>query len=185
MIRASLVAVMLAGPVAAADGLPFDVGGAFSLQDQHGVQRTQADPDGNPQLLFFGYANCPGICATAMPMIADAVDEMAERGVTVQPIMITVDPERDQVGNMDGPLLDVHANFIGLTGTEDELAVAYKAYRVEKELAFVDPEFGAVYSHGSFVYLLDGEGEVLTLFPPILDGDHVANLIDKYVGTGS
>jgi protein SCO1/2 len=99
--------------------------------------------------------------------------------------MITVDPERDQVGNMDGPLLDLHPDFIGLTGSDAALAQAYKAFRIEKELAFVDPEFGPVYTHGSFVYLLDAQGKVLTLFPPILDADHVAGLIETYIDVPS
>lgn len=189
MIRALAAALCLTGSVAMATdnpvALPFDVGGPFSLLDQHGVERTQVDPNGNPQLLFFGYANCPGICATAMPMMADAVDALAAEGHTIQPVMITVDPGRDQVGNMDGPLLDVHDSFIGLTGTEEALAVAYDAFRVRKELAFVDPEFGEVYSHGSFIYLLDAQGEVLTLIPPILDPDHVANTILSYIATPS
>lgn len=186
MIRSTLFALaLMTSPGWAGDGLPFDVGGPFTLVDQSGAERTQVDPGGNPQLLFFGYANCPGICATAMPMIADAVDALADDGLKVQPVMITIDPARDKVGNMSGPLLDLHPEFIGLTGSEAALAQAYKAFRVEKELAFVDPEIGAVYSHGSFVYLLDAKGEVLTLFPPILDANHVAGLIRGYVSAPS
>lgn len=184
MIRALILALGLGGPVAAGDALPFALGGSFTLLDQHGEVRTAADPHGHAQLLFFGYANCPGICATAMPMMAEAVEAMAEVGIPLQPVMITVDPKRDRVGNMEGPLLDVHPDFIGLTGSEAALEQAYKAFGVERTLAFTDPEYGDVFTHGSLVYLLDGDGRVLTLLPPILDSAHVAGVIRGYLAPG-
>ena len=161
--------------------LPFDVGGDYELIDQHGHTRTQADPDGKGQLLFFGYANCPSICTAAMPMMAVATDDLAEAGIDVTPVMITVDRERDQPGNMDGPLLELHPDFIGLSGSAEALQVAYDAFSVQQELAFVDPEYGNIYIHGSFVYLLDPQGKVLTLFPPITDPDRVVELAHKYL----
>ncbi len=161
--------------------LPFDVGGDFELTDQHGNPRTQIDPEGNGQLLFFGYALCPGICSSAMPMIADSVDALKDAGIGVTPVMITIDPDRDKVGDMNAPLEKYHPDFVGLTGSETALQVAYDAYSVEKELAYVDPEYGPVYSHGSFVYLLDAEGNVLTLFPPILSSERVVELAEKYL----
>ena len=133
MIRALLLAMAIPGLAFASEPrMPFDVGGAFDLLDQHGNARTQVDPDGRAQLLFFGYANCPGICATAMPMIADITFALADAGIAVRPVMITVDPERDQVGNMDGPLLQLHPEFVGLTGTEAALETAYKAFSVKR-----------------------------------------------------
>lgn len=172
----------LAGSVQAGNTpLPFDVGGAFELVDQYGQTRSQMDPDGHGQLLFFGYANCPGICSSAMPMIADAVDGLGSAGIPVTPVMITVDPDRDQPGNMNAPLAAYHKDFIGLTGDETALQAAYDAFSVERELAYVDPEYGPVFTHGSFVYLLDERGEVLTLFPPVLDPGRVVELARKYL----
>lgn len=164
--------------------LPFDVGGAFELTDQYGQRRSQVNPNGHGQLLFFGYANCPGICSVAMPMMAEAVDRLKAEGLSVTPVMITVDPERDQPGNMDAPLAKYHPEFVGLTGTKAQLQVAYDAFSVENELAYVDIEYGPVYNHGSFVYLLDAQGDVLTLFPPILTSDRAVELALKYLTSG-
>ncbi|MGR3616819.1 MAG: SCO family protein [Paracoccaceae bacterium] len=182
-VTATVIASLFAtNAVSAANvPLPFDVGGSFELIDQNGEMRTQVNPDGHGQLLFFGYANCPGICSQAMPMIADAIDTLGERGLHVTPVMITVDPDRDQPGDMNAPLAEYHPDFIGLTGSQDALQAAYDAYSVERELAYEDPEWGPIYTHGSFVYLLDAEGNVLTLFPPILDSDRVAELAQKYL----
>ncbi len=184
-----LIATLAMGLIASVAGagnapLPFDVGGAYELITQDGETRTQIDPNGHGQLLFFGYASCPGICSAAMPTIADAVNVLKDEGLTVTPVMITVDPDRDQPGTMNAPLAKYHPDFIGLTGDAAALQAAYDAYSVQKELAYVDPDYGPVYSHGSFIYLLDAQGKVLTLFPPILDPDRVVELAQKYLGEG-
>ncbi len=183
-VPALLLALLLAsnaGTAHAAGPLPFDVGGAFDLVDQHGAHRDQSDPDGRAQLLFFGYANCLGICSAAMPMMANATDLLANLGLPVRPVMITIDPTRDKVASMGGPMAALHPDFIGLTGSDTALAQAYGAFLVEKSLAYVDPEYGPVYAHGSFVYLLDAQGAVLTLFPPVLDAERVAGIVRGYL----
>ena len=181
MIRALMLAVLLAGPAQAAGPLPFDVGGPFELVDQRGQARSQIDPDGHAQLLFFGYANCPGICSAAMPMMAEVTDILADQHLTISPVMITIDPERDMIESLSAPMADLHSQFVGLTGSQAALDQAYKAFAIEKELAFVDPEHGPVYSHGSFIYLLDARGEVLTLLPPVLGADKTASIILGYL----
>lgn len=176
---ALILAVAIAGS-AQATGFPFNVGGPYALTDQTGAPRTEADPDGDFQLLFFGYANCEQICSAALPMMADIVDGIADKAV-VKPVMITVDPKQDTVENI-GPALSVfHDNFVGLTGTDQELQVAYDAFSVEKEVIFVDPSGQEIFSHGSFIYLLNAAGEVLTLVPPIMDVDQAVDIITPYV----
>jgi protein SCO1/2 len=161
--------------------LPFDLGGAYELTDQFGQSRTQKDPDGQAQLVFFGYANCPGICSAAMPLMADVVDALAEQDISVRPVMITVDPERDTVAAMGKPLAELHPDFIGLTGDKAALTAAYEAFSVEISVAYVDPEYGPIYSHGGLIHLLDGQGDVLTILPPILDGEAVTKIVAGYL----
>lgn len=178
-----LAAAVLAGPAHALDGLPFDVGGPFELTDQTGAARTEADPQGRWQLLFFGYANCPSICAVALPMMADAVQDLDASGIDVVPVMITVDPARDSVATIGPPLEAYHPDFVGLTGSDDALQVAYDAYQIEKELLFEDPFEGPIFSHGAHVYLLDPAGEMKTLLPPILSAERVVEIAKGYILT--
>ena len=166
-----------AGPVTP---LPFDVGGPFALVDQTGAARSEVDPEGRMQLLFFGYANCPAICTVAMPMMAQAADALTAAGAPAVPVMITVDPERDTVESMDAPLAELHPDFVGLTGDEEALAAAYAAFGVERTLAMEHPVLGPIYAHGSHVFLLSAEGEVLTLMPPILDPARAAEIAVRY-----
>ncbi|WP_299777992.1 SCO family protein [uncultured Roseobacter sp.] len=169
------------GAMAEAPPLPFDLGGPFTLTNQYGETRTQADPDGRAQLLFFGYANCLNICSAALPLMADVVDALADEGLAVTPVMITVAPDQDQVDTMGAPLAEIHENFIGLTGNDLALQAAYEAFSVEVEPLFQDPEYGWIYSHGSFVHLLDGSGELLTLLPPVLDATRTTDIIRGYL----
>lgn len=175
-----IASVLFATPLWAQSALPFDVGGPFALIDHTGAPRTQADPKGQPQLLFFGYANCPGICTAALPMMVGMVEQLAKKGVSATPVMITVDPARDRVGDME-ELLKYHPDFIGLTGDQAALDAAYESFSVDHKLAYDDPEYGPVYSHGSIIYLLDAAGEVLTLIPPVMDEWTATDIALKYI----
>ena len=184
MIRAATLTALLgssACAVQAGTPLPFDLGGAYELTDQFGQTRTQQDPDEQAQLVFFGYANCPGICSAAMPLMADVVDALEERDIVVRPIMITVDPERDTVASMGKPLAELHPDFIGLTGDEAALTAAYQAFSVEISVAYVDPDYGPIYTHGGLIHLLDAQGDVLTILPPILDGEAITEIVARYL----
>ena len=170
-----------AGPVTA---LPFELGGPYELVDHEGRARTQADPEGHLQLLFFGYANCPSICAVAMPMMGQVVDALAARGVEATPVMITVDPERDTTETMAAPLAEIHADFVGLTGNADALDAAYDAFGIERTLVAELPEHGPIYAHGGHVFLLDGAGETLTILPPVLSVEAMTDVAMRYAETG-
>ena len=72
---------------------------------------------------------------------------------------------------------------MGLTGDAAALKTAYAAFSVDHALAYEDPEYGPVYSHGSLIYLMDAKGEVLTLFPPVLDTATATDIALKYLST--
>lgn len=168
--------------VASAQSLPFLVGGDYILTDQDGADRTQTDPDGRAQLLFFGYANCLQICSSVLPQMADVTDELGKLGHAITPIMITVDPKIDTVHAIGPALAAYHEDFVGLTGSDAALQVAYDAFAIDKEHLFDDPEYGPVYAHGSFIYLLDSDGTTLTLIPPVLSDAEIVAIITRYIG---
>ena len=164
--------------------LPFKLGGNFALIDQNGNPRTEVDPAGHLQLLFFGYASCQQICSAVFPQMAEVEQSLAARGIAVTPVLITVDPARDTVANLAAAMPHLGASFVGLTGDNAALQNAYKAFGVQSSLVFDDPFYGPVYAHGSFLYLLDGRGQFLTLIPPILSTDRVVDLIAGYAPAG-
>lgn len=163
------------------EGFPDIKGGDFRLVDQLGAMRTSRDPDGRFQLLFFGYATCKAICSVALPRMAEAVEHLESEGLIVTPVMITVDPERDTVENLASAVPKIHPRMVGLTGDQEALEAAYEAFQVERKVVFEHPEHGAVYAHGSFIYLLSPDGDFKTLLPPILSAERMTELVRAYM----
>ena len=162
-------------------GFPNIKGGDFRLLDGQGRERTARNPAGRPQLLFFGYATCQAICSVALPRIAEAVDELERRGVAVTPVLITVDPARDTVQTLEPALRKHHPRFVGLTGSDAALAAAYRAFQVDRKVVFTHPDHGDVYAHGSYIYLLGADGRFLTLLPPVLGPERIAEVVKGYL----
>ncbi len=162
--------------------LPIAVGGPFALVDQTGQPATDKDFLGRYMLIFFGYANCPGICPTALKAMADAIDALGEDGRQVAPILITVDPEHDKPETLAPAVAKLHPRFTGLTGTPEQLAAAAAAYGVTSQPAGRSWNGVDMFQHGPFVYLMGPDGKLLTLFPPIIDGPAMAATVRGYLG---
>jgi len=161
---------------------PVSVDARFDLIDHTGAARTERDYRGSYPWIFFGYANCLGICSVALPRMAEAInllnDETAQR---IRPILITVDPEADTPAAMAEKLAELHPALIGLTGSDEALAQARRRFGVKLKLLFTDPAGNPTYAHGGFLYLLGPEGELLTVMPPILSADRMAELVEGYL----
>ncbi|MEE9376007.1 MAG: SCO family protein [Rhizobiaceae bacterium] len=162
-------------------GFPMMKNGDFDLIDQNGQPRTSINPNGEHQLIFFGYANCKAMCSVALPNLAKAVDLLEAMKLSVTPILITVDPERDTVENLNKAATDIHPKLVGLTGTQANLAIAYKTFNVEKKFLFNHIDEGPIYSHGSFLYLLGPKGDFKTIFAPIISPTKIAEISAGYI----
>lgn len=160
---------------------PVDIRAEFDLIDQSGRPVTQADFAGRPMAIFFGYASCEQICSVALPRLGAALDLLGEEGAELTPLLITVDPARDTPEAMGPALAKWHPRLIGLTGSEQALAAARTAFQVEAKKIFDDADGNPVYAHGSFIYLVGGDGKVLTLLPPILAPERMAEIVRKYL----
>ena len=121
------------------------------------------------------------ICDVALPRMAEAVNLLDAKEVTVTPVLITVDPERDTIETLRERASEIHPRLVGLTGSDQALKEAYTAFQIEKSLVYEHPDEGAIYAHGSFIYLLDPQGQFKTLFPPILGAERIAELTADYV----
>jgi len=72
------------------------VGGPFTLIDHEGNPRTDADFRGKLMLIYFGFTYCSDVCPTDLRSIAGAMDKLGPSSEAVQPLFITVDPEKDR-----------------------------------------------------------------------------------------
>jgi cytochrome oxidase Cu insertion factor (SCO1/SenC/PrrC family) len=106
------------------------IGGPFSLTDQTGRPVTDADYRGRYMLIYFGFTFCPDVCPTELQVMATALDQLGRQADEVQPIFITIDPERDTPSQLAGYVSQFHPRMAGLTGTPEQIASVARAYRV-------------------------------------------------------
>jgi protein SCO1/2 len=165
--------------------LPSEFGGSFSLTDQNGMRRTDMDFRGKYMLIFFGYTYCPDVCPTTLAVETEALDKLGARASRIVPIFISVDPKRDTpeklksyLSSFDARPPSARANFVGLTGTDEEIAKAADAYRVYYR-AHIDAraEGGADYSidHTGDVYLMSPEGKFVAYYSQGIMSDEMAD----------
>ena len=141
-------------------------GGAFTLDSYRGPVSLD-DFRGKVVLLYFGYTWCPDICPTNLSLISAVLNEMpAEEQERVQPIFISVDPDRDTVQRLKEYTEYFHPSMLGLTGSESAIAEAAKrygaAYRMVKEAG---DETNYAVDHTADTYLIDREGRLVRAIP--------------------
>jgi protein SCO1/2 len=129
------------------------IGGPFELVNAQGQTVTDADVITKPSLVYFGYTFCPDVCPLDNARNADAIDLMVDRGLDVQPVFISIDPDRDTpevVGEFAGYM---HERMIGLTGSLEQVTAVSKAYRTYFRKQDSDDEYYLV-DHSTFTYLV-------------------------------
>lgn len=137
-----------------------DIGGPFTLVDETGATVTDADVITEPSIVYFGFTFCPDVCPLDAARNAQAVDLLAERGISATPVFISVDPARDTPEVLASYTANFHEKMIGLTGSPEQVAAASKAYKTYYRAQEGDPEYYLV-DHSTFSYLvLPGEGFV-------------------------
>ncbi len=173
----------------APDSPPGEFGGSFSLIDQYGMRRTDMDFRGKYMLVFFGYTYCPDVCPTTLAVEAEALDTLGAPAARIVPIFISVDPERDTPDKLksylsafDAKPSAIRPNFVGLTGSDEEIAKAAEAYAVYYRAHLDARAENGDYSvdHTSHVYLMSPEGKFVAYYSQgILPDELAADLMLK------
>ena len=152
------------------------VGGPFELTDHTGRRRTDTDFRGKLVALYFGYTSCPDVCPTELQAITLALDKLGAAADTVQPLFITVDPERDTPPRLADFISAFDPRFVALTGAMPAIRKAALAYRVYFAKAAGTAESYPV-DHTGFIYLVGADGRYLGFLPPSLAPDAIAEAI--------
>jgi len=143
----------------AAEVLRSSIKSDFSLVDHTGKLVTDEDYRGKWLLVFFGFTNCPDVCPTALNEIAEVMERLGKNAEKVQPLFITVDPERDTPDRMAEFVAAFDPRIIGLTGTPDQIKASTKSFKVYygKEVQKGAPD-GYTMEHTASLYLIDPKG---------------------------
>ena len=165
-LAAGAAAVLFMNPAPAVQSAQA-IGGPFKLQTSRGDIVTERDFRGKWLLIYFGYTHCPDICPTTLAEVVQTIDRLGAAGAGVQPLFITIDPERDTPEVMDAYVKALDARILGLTGTPADIAAAAKGYKVHyAKVQSQDNKQDYAMEHSSFVYLIGPDGGYVTLFTP-------------------
>jgi cytochrome oxidase Cu insertion factor (SCO1/SenC/PrrC family) len=154
------------------------VGGPFALTDHTGKARTDRDFRGELMLVYFGFTYCPDVCPTDLMAIGQTLDLLGADAEKVQPIFITVDPERDTTEHLADYVTLFHPRLIGLTGGLDAIREAADAYKVYfAKVATGKDNANYTVDHTAYIYLMDRDGKYLGFFPPGTSAERMVEII--------
>lgn len=140
----------------------------FRLEDARGDTVTQADFRGRYLLVFFGFTRCQDICPTTLAEVGDVMENLGADADDVQPLFISLDPERSRIEDLARYTAAFHPTILGLTGVPEATRAAAESFHVLYELpAETGSPEGQNPFHSSSLFLVGPDGGWLRVF----DGD--------------
>ncbi len=160
-------------------------GGDFTLHSSKGPFVLK-DYRGKAVLLYFGYTQCPDVCPTSLSYLTQAFHELNDEELKkVVGVFVSVDPKRDSFELLDEYVAYFHPNFIGVTGSEKELAEAAALYGAQYyEVELEGSAFGYAVNHSAATYLIAPNGELRFIFPHDTSSEVISEAI-RYVLDGN
>ena len=147
-------------PFLATDITGVDWGRDFRLTDHNGRPHRLADFRGKAVMLFFGYTHCPDACPTTLAKIAQAVERLGKDGKRVQGLFVTLDPRRDTQDVLAQYVPAFHPSFIGLRGSEAEVARTAQDFKVFFALQRPDESGFYTVDHTAAIFAFDPQGRL-------------------------
>ena len=161
------------------------IGGPFELVDKTGKTVRWSDFQGKYRIVYFGYAYCPDVCPTDVQRFSQGHRIFARENPAlakqVQPIFITVDPERDTPAKVGEFAAAFSPELIGLTGTPEQVEAAKSAFKVSATRGEVQPGGGYLVNHTNLTYLFDPAGKPLGTLPTDKGPEAVAAELARWV----
>jgi cytochrome oxidase Cu insertion factor (SCO1/SenC/PrrC family) len=158
------------------------VGGPFELTDHTGRPRTDADFRGKLLLIYFGFTNCPDACPTELLSISLALEKLGRAADAVQPLFITVDPQRDTPAVLADYVSSFHPRLVGLTGEPAAIKAVARAYKTYFARSAGGSADNYSVDHTGFIYVLGPDGSYRGFLPPQLTPDQIAEAIRPQLG---
>jgi len=162
------------------------VGGPFTLTDETGRTVTSETFRGQWRLMYFGFTWCPDICPTDTAKLAAGLKLFEEqhpaRAKALQPLFVTVDPERDTPAALAQFTASFHPRLLGLTGTREQIDAALKAFRIYAQKVPGTTADAYTYDHLAVLYLMDPDGRpVQFLAGPAATPESIAQMLEQFL----
>ena len=132
----------------------------FALADQHGQTRTVRDFAGKVVVVFFGYTQCPDVCPTTLQELLQVQRMLGADGSKVQPVFITVDPERDTAELLKAYMANFDPSFVALRPTPEQLQPLLKDFKIYAKKVEGKTATSYTMDHSAQSYVYDTKGRL-------------------------
>lgn len=151
----------------------------FSLTDTKGQPATDERFEGEPMLIYFGFSSCPDVCPAALSVMSASLDALGGDADDIQPLFVTVDPERDTEERL-GDYLAFDERILGLTGSPEAVAAAAKSLKVGyTKVPMPDSALGYTMDHSSLFYLTDPAGKPVVALDDTMAPEDIARIVRR------
>ena len=153
------------------------VGAPFALRDPDGRLRKLSDYRGKVVTIYFGFTTCPDVCPTDLAQQAKALRSLGRRAREVQPLFITLDPERDTPKLLRRYVRSFHPSIVALTGPEADIRRIARDFKVYSQRV-PDRTNGYTIAHAAFTFVLGRDGRYREFLPPGVPAGRIAAVIE-------
>jgi protein SCO1/2 len=145
----------------------------FSLKDPAGQTRTLNDFRGKVVIMFFGYTQCPDVCPTTLHDLSVVMEKLGDKAKAVQVLFVTVDPKRDTPQLLSEYVPQFNPSFLGLTGTDEEIAQVTKGLRIIYQRVEGKAPGTYWFNHSAGMYVADPKGQLRLLIKHAQTPDNI------------
>src|SRR5215831_5117606 len=156
----------------------------FELTDAGGNQVRAVDLRGRWLLIFFGYTSCPDLCPTTLSEIAGALAQLGPLAARVQPVFVSIDPQRDTPQALRDYVQKFDARILPLCGNAEQLARAAASDGVVFYKVSGPTPDEYTFAHNAIVTLVGPEGGIVTRFSSDAVVDDLARRPGRLVDPG-
>lgn len=161
------------------------IGGPFTLVDQDGKTVKDTDFAGKFRLMYFGYAYCPDVCPVDVQQLMQGLKLFEKKdpaaAAKLQPIFVSVDPERDTPQVLKQFVGNFHPRLIGLTGSPQAIAAVARDYAVYYRKAGDPKASDYLVDHSRQSYLMGPDGKPIALVPQDGTPQEIADVLAQWV----
>lgn len=153
----------------------------FELTDHHGAPATDERFAGKPMFIYFGFATCPDVCPAALSVMSASLEAMGPEAEKIQPLFITIDPERDTAEALKAHLA-FDPRILGLTGTAEQAEQARKNLKLyAQKRPMPDSALEYTMDHQSMFYIVDSDGAVPIALKDSMLPEDIADILSEFI----
>lgn len=153
----------------------------FTLTGPEGTAVSLSDFRGQAVMLYFGYTFCPDVCPATMVELAQARALLGRDADKLQVLMVSIDPLRDTPERLGEYVRHFDPSFIGLTGSEDDIAAAATPFGIFYEKHAGSAASGYLIDHTASVVVLDQDGYLRLIYPFGTAGADIAEDLEHLI----